>query len=463
MRTRSRFQSYFPILYYSGELAVIFMSTEIMLFLTYTPWSILNTIFIIFWFIFSISSYSHVLGRGIKNSKLVLSTFKTLFFFSGSVAILNMLFFNLQFQFITITIAIAIFYFLNLSYKLFVNFILGRYRAYGGNIMKCMIIGMNSHGIDLYNEILNYPEFGYRASGIFSFKKHPSKKNVNFPYLGKLKDMSSDIYKDFDVMFFSEKLPIKIQSFLLARADEYNLKANVIPELVDHDVNNFFIKKIESVPYININKLPLDGLINQFIKRSFDIVFSIFAILFFLSWMIPIFGLIIKLSSKGPIFFTQKREGYKGSYFNCLKFRTMVLNSDADSVWAGDDDPRLTVFGKFLRLSSLDEMPQFINVLLGDMSVVGPRPHAVQLNEEFEKKILSYNKRHRFKPGITGLAQSKGYNGLVSKTSQMRDRVKMDIFYFKNWSIFLDLKISFLTMLILIKHPLKMILNKRQL
>ena len=136
MKTRSRFQSYFPLLYYLGELIVIFLSTEIMLFFTYTPWSILNTIFIIFWFIFSISSYSHVLGRGIKNSKLVLSTFKTLFFFSGSVAILNMLFFNLQFQFITITIAIAIFYFLNLSYKLFVNFILGRYRAYGGNIMK---------------------------------------------------------------------------------------------------------------------------------------------------------------------------------------------------------------------------------------------------------------------------------------------------------------------------------------
>ena len=106
----------------------------------------------------------------------------------------------------------------------------------------------------------------------------------------------------------------------------------------------------------------------------------------------------------------------------------MVLNPESDSVWAGDDDPRLTVFGKFLRISSLDEMPQFINVLLGDMSVVGPRPHAVQLNEEFEKKIISYNKRHRFKPGITGLAQSKGYNGLVSKTSQMRDRVKNGYF-----------------------------------
>ena len=445
MRTRSRFQSYFPILYYLGELAVIFMSTEIMLFLTYTPWSIHNSIFIIFWFIFSISSNSHVLGRGIKNSKLVLSTFKTLFFFSGSVAILNMLFFNLQFQFITITIAIAIFYFLNLSYKLFVNFILGRYRAYGGNIMKCMIIGMNSHGLDLYNEILNYPEFGYRASGIFGFKKHPSKKNVDFPYLGKLKDMSNDIYKDFDVMFFSEKLPFKIQSFLLAKADEYNLKANIIPELVEHDVNNFFIKKIESVPYININKLPLDGLFNQFLKRSFDIVFSVLSIVFFLSWMIPLFGLIIKLSSKGPIFFIQKREGYKGTYFNCLKFRTMVLNPDADSVWADDNDMRLTKIGRFLRLTALDEMPQFINVLFGDMSVVGPRPHPLNLNKEYEKKLIGFNKRHRFKPGITGLAQAKGYSGFISKAKDMSDRIKMDIFYFKNWSLLLDLKIILMT------------------
>ena len=445
MRTRSRFQSYFPILYYLGELAVIFMSTEIMLFLTYTPWSIHNSIFIIFWFIFSISSNSHVLGRGIKNSKLVLSTFKTLFFFSGSVAILNMLFFNLQFQFITITIAIAIFYFLNLSYKLFVNFILGRYRAYGGNIMKCMIIGMNSHGIDLYNEILNYPEFGYRASGIFGFKKHPSKKNVDFPYLGKLKDMSNDIYKDFDVMFFSEKLPFKIQSFLLAKADEYNLKANIIPELVEHDVNNFFIKKIESVPYININKLPLDGLFNQFLKRSFDIVFSVLSIVFFLSWMIPLFGLIIKLSSKGPIFFIQKREGYKGTYFNCLKFRTMVLNPDADSVWADDNDMRLTKIGRFLRLTALDEMPQFINVFFGDMSVVGPRPHPLNLNKEYEKKLIGFNKRHRFKPGITGLAQAKGYSGFISKAKDMSDRIKMDIFYFKNWSLLLDLKIILMT------------------
>ena len=441
MKTKSRFQSYFPFLYYFGELSVIFLCTEIMLLLTNSSWSQLNTIFIVFWFLFSISSNSHVLGRGIKNSKLVLSTFKTLFFFSGSVAILNMLFFNLQFQFITISIAIAVFYFLNLFYKLFVNFVLGRYRAYGGNIMKCMIVGVNSHGFDLYNEILKYPEFGYRASGLFGFKKYPSKKNLDIPYLGKLVEMSDMVYKAHDVIFFSEKLPYKTQSFLLSKAEEYNLKANVIPDLVDHDFNNFFIKKIESVPYININKLPLDSLFNQFLKRSFDIVFSILVLVFFLSWMIPLFGILIKFSSKGPIFFTQKREGYKGTYFKCIKFRTMVLNSESDSLWADDNDKRLTKIGKFLRSTAFDEIPQFFNVLTGDMSVVGPRPHPINLNKEYEKTLIGFNKRHRFKPGVTGLAQAKGYSGFISEFRDMSERIKMDIFYFKNWSLLLDFKI----------------------
>jgi putative colanic acid biosynthesis UDP-glucose lipid carrier transferase len=159
--------------------------------------------------------------------------------------------------------------------------------------------------------------------------------------------------------------------------------------------------------------------------------------------MIPVFGLIIKLGTKGPIFFIQKREGYKGNYFGCIKFRTMVVNSHSDTKWADDNDNRLTRFGKFLRLSTLDEMPQFINVLIGDMSVVGPRPHPVNLNKEYQENIIRFNKRHRFKPGITGLAQSKGYSGFISSSKDMSDRVKMDIFYFKNWNIILDFKIVF--------------------
>jgi len=442
---KSRFQSYFPILYYLGELLIIVFSTEIMLLLTYTDWSYLNTLFISFWFLFSILFRSHVLGRGIENRKIIKTTFESLFFFSGFVCILNVLFFNLQFNIFTIITAIGVFYFSMLTYKLFVNFVLGRYRAFGGNILRCMIVGVNSHGLDLYNEILKHPQLGYRVKGIFGFKKKFSKEKIDVPFLGKLIDLSDDIYNDFDTIFFSDKLSSKAQSFLLSKADEFNLKANVIPDLVAHDINNFFISKIESIPYININKLPLDNVYNQFVKRTFDVAFSFLISIFFLSWMIPIFGLLIKITSKGPVFFIQKREGFKGTFFKCIKFRTMNLNQESDSKWADDNDVRLTKIGKILRLTALDEMPQFINVLIGDMSVVGPRPHPINLNKEYESKIILFNKRHRFKPGITGLAQSKGFSGFISGLNDMRSRVRMDVFYFKNWSIILDLKIIIMT------------------
>ena len=405
-----------------------------------------------FWFLVSLIFKSHVLGRGIRNRKLIKSTFESLFFFSGFVAILNVLFLNLQFNLITLGTAILLFYFLMLTYRLLVNFILGRYRAYGGNILNCMIVGVNSHGLDLYKEILQYPELGYRTKGIYGFKKKFSKEKLDIPFLGKLIDFSDDVFKNYDMIFFSEKLSSKAQGYLLSKAEEFNLKANVIPDLVEYDFNNFFISKIENVPFININKLPLDGLYNQFLKRTFDLIFSSLIIIFFLSWMIPLFGLIIKISSRGPVLFIQNREGLKGRCFKCLKFRTMIINDESDSKWADDNDVRLTKIGKFLRISSLDEMPQFINVLFGEMSIVGPRPHAINLNKEYEFKIDMFNKRHRFKPGITGLAQSKGYNGFISEINDMKNRVKLDVFYFKNWSIILDFKISFLTFVILFKN-----------
>ena len=452
MKLNSRFQSYFPFLYYLGELLIIFFSTELMLFLTYTSWSYLNTLFISFWFLVSFIFKSHALGRGIKNRKIIKTTFESLFFFSGLVSILNVLFFNMQFNILTIITAIAIFYFSMLTYRLFVNFILGRYRAFGGNILRCMIVGVNSHVLDLYNEILKYPELGYRAKGIYSFDKNLNKKSLDIPFLGKLKTISDDVFRQNNTIFFSDKLSLKAQTFILSKADEFNLKANIIPDLVDQDFRNFFIKKVESVPYININKLPLDSFFNKLLKRSFDIIFSFLISVFFLSWMIPIFGLLIKLTSSGPIFFVQNREGFRGTFFKCFKFRTMKVNLESDSKWADDNDNRLTKIGKILRLTALDEMPQFINVLLGDMSVVGPRPHPINLNKEYEFKITQFNKRHRFKPGITGLAQSKGFSGFITGLNDMRDRVKMDVFYFKNWSIILDFKIIILTVFKMISN-----------
>ncbi len=440
----SRFNKFFPILYYTGEFIIIFWSTQIMLTYTFTKWTFVNDLFIGLWFLISISFKSHVIGRDIRKLKLIRSSLKSLFFFSGACSIFNLLFFGLQFSLITILIAATLFYFLILLYRLTVDTILERYRATGGNILKCLVIIHNSHGIQLYNEILKYPELGYRCDGVYSYKK-TTKKSKTVPHLGYFSELDSDYISKFDRIFFSQKMRIKTQQKIIKIADSLNIKVSSIPELAFYDYKNFFISKISTVPYVSINSLPLDNSLNIFFKRSFDIIFSFFVTIFILSWMIPIFGIFIKLGSKGPVFFVQKREGYKGGFFSCIKFRTMVVNANSDTKWADDNDNRLTKFGRFLRLSTLDEMPQFLNVLVGDMSVVGPRPHPVNLNKEYQDLIEGFNKRHRFKPGITGLAQSKGYSGFISSHNDMRDRVKIDIFYFKNWNILLDLKIVTLT------------------
>lgn len=181
------------------------------------------------------------------------------------------------------------------------------------------------------------------------------------------------------------------------------------------------------------------------IKRSFDIFLSLFGLLLICSWLFPLIGLIIKLTSEGPVFFKQIRHGKNNVPFYCYKFRTMVLNNSADVLQAKKDDDRITKIGRILRKRSLDELPQLINVLLGDMSIVGPRPHAVPMNESFSKLIPIYMVRHTMKPGITGLAQSKGYRGEIVNFHDLNSRFRLDIFYLKNWCLYFDLKILYWT------------------
>ena len=447
--TTNRFKIYFPILYYLGEFFVILLSTHIMLAYTFTKWTFINDLFIMLWFLISIGFKSHVIGRDISKIKLIRSSLKSLFFFSGLSSIFNLLFFGLQFYLSTIILAATIFYFLMLLYRLTVDTILEKYRATGGNILKCLIIGNNDHGSDLYNEILKHPELGFRSEGVFSYNNKNKPNSV--PYLGSFKELSEKDLSKYDKIFFSNKLSIKSQEKIIEKADQLNVKVSYIPELAFYDYKNFFISKIATVPYVDIKSFPLDNIYNLAIKRVFDIIFSFLVIILILSWMLPIFGLIIKLTSKGPVLFIQKRQGYRNKTFRCIKFRTMVPNTMSDIKMADDNDDRLTKFGKFLRLSTLDEMPQFINVFFGDMSIVGPRPHPLKLNNDYRNKVTSFDKRHRFKPGITGLAQSLGYSGFISSFNDMNDRVKLDVFYFKNWSIFLDLKIVFRTVFILFR------------
>lgn len=179
----------------------------------------------------------------------------------------------------------------------------------------------------------------------------------------------------------------------------------------------------------------------KLLKRIFDIGASIFTLVFVVSWLFPIIAILIKLDSNGSVFFKQLRHGKKNQLFYCYKFRTMVKNKDADTKQATVNDARITRIGKFLRKSSLDELPQVFNVILGDMSIVGPRPQAVPMNLEFAKEIDNFMSRHQVKPGITGLAQSKGYRGEISSYSELYSRYRLDNFYVRKWNLIFDIKI----------------------
>jgi putative colanic acid biosynthesis UDP-glucose lipid carrier transferase len=220
----------------------------------------------------------------------------------------------------------------------------------------------------------------------------------------------------------------------------------------------------QSAPYFNIqheyNELinvgtittpfqiqPLDDTFNRTLKRAIDITISLLVIVFIFSWLCPIIAVLIKLNSRGPVFFLQKRNKRNGELFTCIKFRSMYVNADADILPAKEYDTRITRIGWFLRNHYLDELPQFLNVLWGDMSVIGPRPHMVSDNLHFDEQIKNYNYRHKVKPGITGLAQVLGYVGAVEDLQQMKARVNMDIFYARHWSAKLDLVILFRTIL----------------
>jgi putative colanic acid biosynthesis UDP-glucose lipid carrier transferase len=208
----------------------------------------------------------------------------------------------------------------------------------------------------------------------------------------------------------------------------------------EYSSDMLFINYNQHVSFLEKN-VHLENLVDSTSKRIFDIAFSLLVIVFILSWLIPILGILIKLESKGPIFYKQKRSGLRNKTFKVFKFRSMSVNNVSDIKQATKNDPRVTKIGNFIRKTSIDELPQFINVFLGEMSVVGPRPHMLSHTDYFSKKIDNYMSRHFVKPGITGLAQIKGYRGETNTIKDMRDRVRMDIFYIKKWTFKLDVKI----------------------
>ena len=235
---------------------------------------------------------------------------------------------------------------------------------------------------------------------------------------------------------------------LVQEADKYLLRLKFIPDIAGTLAAPYTINYMGGeFPIITLRNEPLEIMGNRFKKRFFDIVFSSLVIIFLLSWLFPILAILIKLQSKGPVLFKQQRSGRNDEPFWCYKFRSMRLNDSSDKTQATKDDNRITPIGKFLRKSSMDELPQFFNVLWGSMSVVGPRPHMLSHTEEYKAIISQFMVRHFMKPGITGWAQVNGFRGETKAGGAMEKRVEHDIYYLENWTGMLDVKIIFMTVI----------------
>lgn len=319
--------------------------------------------------------------------------------------------------------------------------ILKEYRRRGRNFSKVIIVGSNTTSLRLYNEMLSDAGFGYKFMGFFSNEKliDGIPKELCRGDLTSVNDFVAEHSID-EIYFTISGQDEKALNSMIAVADANVTQFYYVPQLNRYVNRGFELFAIGSMPVMSVRRNPLKSMTNQVLKRGFDILFSSTALLLSPIVFIPV-AIAIKLSSPGPVFFRQKRTGYKGRDFLCWKFRTMRVNADADNVQATANDPRKTKLGDFLRRTSIDELPQFINVFLGNMSVVGPRPHMLKHTEEYSRLIDKYMVRHIVKPGITGWAQINGYRGQTEQLWQMEKRVEYDVWYIENWSFMLDLKI----------------------
>lgn len=314
------------------------------------------------------------------------------------------------------------------------------FRKRGRNFSQIVIVGCNPMSRRLYDVLSSDIGFGYHIMGFFD-DKTSDEMPANL-YRGSIDDLETFASLNcIDEVFCV--LPSQRADDIrrtLQIAENHVAQYYYVPQFGRNISRNYEMYAIGTIPVMSMHHQPLTHLSNRVIKRAFDIVFSSLFLIFSPLIFIPV-GIAIKISSPGPIFFRQKRTGYRGRDFYCYKFRTMRVNANADSQQATKDDPRKTRLGNFLRRTSIDELPQFINVFLGDMSIVGPRPHMLLHTEEYSRLIKKYMVRHYIKPGITGWAQINGYRGQTEELWMMERRVEHDVWYIENWSTMLDIKI----------------------
>lgn len=334
------------------------------------------------------------------------------------------------------------------SYRLAFRYFLELYRKQGGNVRKVILIGSHENMQELYHAMTDDPTSGYRVLGYFedfpsdrypsdvSYLGHPQEVN-NF--LKQNVGRVDQLYCSLPSARSAEIVPI------INYCENHLVRFFSVPNVRNYLKRRMHFEMLGNVPVLSIRREPLELLENRIVKRTFDIVCSTLFLCTIFPFIYIIVGVAIKMSSPGPIFFKQKRSGEDGKEFWCYKFRSMRVNAQCDTLQATEHDPRKTRIGEIIRKTSIDELPQFINVFKGDMSIVGPRPHMLKHTQEYSLLINKFMVRHFVKPGITGWAQVTGYRGETKELWQMEGRVRRDIWYIEHWTFLLDLYIMYKT------------------
>jgi putative colanic acid biosysnthesis UDP-glucose lipid carrier transferase len=450
---KKRFYKYFPWLFVLGDIAVVSLSFFIsnQLFQPFVDFKGLDypnfPAFIMIWMVITVLKEDYKLSRTNEAEQTFRKLLSSLAWFLVIISMIWMPFHDNSLRLLSfLYLSASLLVFLGI-YRVGVLLVLRKYRESGHNFRRAVILGTGGTSDQLAKVFRIRKDFGIKFLGYYD-----DQDSSGLTRGGISKFFEEAIEMKVDQIYINEHLDEKKVKKIINFADENYIKVKVIPGGSLQLEKNLSFSKYGDFFVINVNDIPLDNAFNRVFKRVFDVIFSFFVTVFILSWLIPLVGLLIKIESKGPIFFIQERNGENNKVFKCIKFRSMTPNDYADTHQAVKNDPRVTKIGAFLRMTSLDEMPQFLNVLIGDMSIVGPRPHTLPMNKVFKTQIEKYNSRHKIRPGITGLAQVKGYRGEIEKPHQIRSRVRLDYFYIQNWSILLDLKICVLTVYELISN-----------
>lgn len=328
-------------------------------------------------------------------------------------------------------------------------------RRKGKNLRYIILVGFSNTSLKLIDNLIEHPFLGYRIVGLIDDVDH--SEDICTAYLGTLQELNAVLRREHvdEVMVALDNSDeAKIVS-VVEICEQFPVMVRLIPGYHNYLGSRCSVSLFRDFPVITVRRNPLDEMQWRFVKRSFDIVFSICFLLFVGSWLFSLLAIIIKLTSQGPVLYKQERWGKKNKRIICYKFRSMFVEKAGDKTdvfkQAVHSDPRVTNIGRILRKTNMDELPQFFNVLLGEMAVVGPRPHPTPLNIRSSNEIDRYLLRHLVKPGITGWAQIHGYRGNTQNQELMQKRVQHDIWYIENWSFMLDLNIIILTMLNMIK------------